>query len=339
MQALFFTAPGKLEWREIPSPQIEMPSDAIVEPIAVSMCDLDHNIVNGESPFQGPFVLGHEFVGRVKSRGNTVSTLHVGDVVLASFQPSCGSCNACGRSVSSVCTNVAATSMYGIGSMGGDWGGAMADEIRVPWADYNLRIVPTGLRPETLAPLSDNFADGLRCVETPLLQRPKEEVLIAGQGSISLYALLCAQHLGAEQIHVASKDRDTLEKAEKLGASVMEVSHWPKKLGSFPITVDCTNNRQGLQTVIRSTATFGYCTSASIYFGAETAVPMADMYMKGIQLHTGRVNSASQLDKVIRLVQDGLDPERIEPDYHPKSDAIDVLLASQSKSRKLIFRS
>ena len=336
MQALHYVGAKKLEWRDIPEPQLEASNDAILKPIAVSMCDLDHGIVRGTSPFPGPFVLGHEFVATVSTVGEDVRTVAPGDVVLASFQPSCGTCPSCLAAKSSVCRDVPVTSMYGIGVTGGDWSGAMADLIRVPWADFNLRKVPISIQAQKLAPASDNLADALRCVEEPLKANPNASVLILGQGSISLYTVLCAKHLGASRTAYASPDRRSLEVATSIGAEAMPISSWPRKFGSFDITVDCTNEHSGLHAAIRSTAPFGYCTSVSIYFAPTTPVPLGDMYMKGIEFHTGRVNSANQLDRVIELVASGLDPDAIDPLYAPMDSAIDALLEG-SVTQKLIF--
>lgn len=336
MQALHYVGPRQLEWRPIPEPIIETKLDAIVAPLAVSMCDLDHNIVRGSAPFPGPFVLGHEFVGKVIKVGEAVTSVAVGDQVLASFQPSCGHCSACDTARSSVCREVPPTSMYGIGVAGGDWSGAMADSIRVPWADFNLRKIPSSISGRSLAPASDNLADALRCVESPLKRNPNATVLVLGTGSIPLYAVLIAKHLGASRVVFACKDQHALSVAERLGAELLPITDWPKKLGSFDVTVDCTNDPAGLQTTIKSTAPFGVATSASIYFGSGTPMPLGDMYMKGIEFHTGRVNSANQLDRVIQLVAAGLDPDQIEPLYTHRDNAVDALLAG-SVSQKLIF--
>lgn len=336
MQALFYEGKKQLVWREVSAPQIKEAGDALVEPVAVSMCDLDHNIVMGGSPFPGPFMLGHEFVGRVVTVGDGVRNLQPGDLVIASFQPSCGHCSSCAATHTSVCREVPNTSMYGIGAAGGDWQGAMSDLVRVPWAEFNLRVIPDELNLISLAPGSDNFADGLRCVEAPLKKFPGASVLIAGQGSIPLYALLCAKHLGAGRVVFASKDQTAIRTAEKLGAEVLHIDTWPKKLGAFQITVDCTNDVAGLQCLIRSTDLFGCLTSASIYFAPTTPIPMADMYMKGIELHTGRADSASLLDRVIELAAGGVDLDLIEPAYFPMADAVDVLLGG-GRHNKVIF--
>lgn len=336
MQALHYVGPSVLEWREIEAPTLTSPHHAIIKPLAVAACDLDRNIVAGKSPFNGPFILGHEFTGEVISIGTEVKQLGVGDIVLASFQPSCGTCPRCGDGFSSVCSSVSKTSMYGIGTAGGDWAGALAELIQVPYADFNLRVIPPGLDVKALASASDNLADGLRAVDNPLRQRPGANVLVAGSGSIALYTILCAKYLGAEEVSFASDDPLALEIAETLGAVCLAVEDWPRKLGAFEITMDCTNNKEGLASVINSTAPYGYSTSASIYFAKTTPMPLSSMYMKGIQFHTGRVNSASQLDRVLALVSAGLDPNLIQPKVYGVESSIQALIEAP-RSRKLII--
>lgn len=337
MKALHYVKKRTLEWREIADAKIVSDTDAILKPLAVSMCDLDRNIFDGRSAFPGPYVLGHEFTGAVVELGEAVTSLKVGDIVVASFQPSCGACIQCGLGHSSVCSEVPNTSMYGIGEAGGSWQGAIADAIRVPWADYNLAAIPDDVNPKSLASASDNLADGLRAVDDALAGRPGASVLVAGLGgSIPLYTTLCAAFLGAEKITFASQDRLGLELAEKLGADCIEIDEWPRKLGSFDITMDCTNNVKGLSTVIKSTSPYGQCTSASIYFSPTTEMPLLDMYMKGIQFRTGRVNSAAQLTRVLELIQQGLDPDRIEPAIYAPDDAAHAF-QNESSSRKIIL--
>lgn len=336
MKALFYLGARQLEWQETTSPDIEAPTDAIVMPRAVAACDLDRNIARGAAPMPAPFVLGHEFAGEVIKIGEKVTSLKVGDRVMASFQPSCGGCYSCGKKRSSACHSVPPTSMYGIGVAGGSWGGAMADQIRVPWADVNLKIVPDNINLASLAPASDNLADGLRAVDAPLQQRPGASVLVAGEGSIALYCVLCALFLGSEQVSFASADKLALDIAESIGADCLPVTEWPRKLKSHEITMDCTNSKKGLSTVVRSTKPAGICTSGSIYFGSDVALPLGDMYMKGISFHTGRVDSASQLDRILSLIQAGIELDKIQPAYLRMEESIEAL-ETLPFSRKLIF--
>lgn len=325
-----------LAWQDIAVPELIAPGDALVKPLAVAACDLDRSITSNASPFPGPFVLGHEFTGEVMGVGAEVAGFKPGDRVLVSFQPSCGHCSRCGFGHTSVCASVPNGTMYGIGPSGGDWGGAITDLVRVPWADANLVSLGEHLDARALASASDNLADGVRTVAPPLKRRPGASVLVAGAGSIALYAVLTAKFLGAEQVTLASKDRFVLDTAANLGATCLDVADWPQRFQSHDITVDCTNDVAGLAAVLRSTEPYGECTSASIFFGGDIALPMFNLNMRGITFHTGRVNSAASMQEVLGLVSDGLNPDAIDPAYWPLDDAIEAL-QTEPYSRKLIL--
>lgn len=337
MQALFYTGErsAPLHWHEVATPELVEPTDALVRPIAVAACDLDRHIVAGRSPFPGPFMLGHEFTGEIVALGEAVTGLDIGDRVLASFQPSCGECGPCSHQHSSVCGSVPNGTMYGIGAVGGDWQGALADLIRVPWATFNLAKVPSHIDLRAIASAADNLADGLRGVEQPLQQRPGTSVLVAGSGSIPLYAVLCAMFLGAEDVTLASDDEFALGVADAMGATCLPITTWPKRFRSHGISVDCTNDVAGLAAVIGSTSPYGICTSSSIFFGGGVTVPMFNMNMRGIAFHTGRVNSASNLDKVLALLAAGLNPEQVQPAYFAFEEVAEGL-HQEPFSRKVI---
>ncbi|MEM1433147.1 MAG: alcohol dehydrogenase catalytic domain-containing protein [Pseudomonadota bacterium] len=337
MRALFATGQKDrtTQWQEVEAPSLIAETDALVRPLAVALCDLDRLIIEGRSPFPGSFMLGHEFTGEVLAIGSEVTGLNVGDVVLASFQPSCGACPRCSARHSSVCSSVANGSMYGIGASGGDWGGALADLIRVPWADANLFKLPEQVDPVAIASGADNLADGLRGVEEPLLRRPAASVLVAGGGSIPLYAVLCARFLGAGTISVASADPFVLATAEQLGAECLPIERWPKRFRSHDVTVDCTNDEQGLSAILRSTEPYGECSSSSIFFGGPTPIPLFELNMRGIHFHTGRVNSAAVVPRVLELVEAGLDPGAIDPVFATFAD-LEEAAAAEPFSRKLI---
>ena len=101
--------------------------------------------------------------------------------LLVSFQPSCGECMPCGRGHSASCTSVPPTSMYGVGPVAGDWGGAFADLVRVPFATTNMVALPGNVSPTQAASASDNLADAYRTVAAPLKEFAGGSVLVAGQ--------------------------------------------------------------------------------------------------------------------------------------------------------------
>ena len=77
-------------------------------------------------------------------------------------------------------------------------------------------------------------------------------------------------------------------------------------------------------------------TIASMYLAPTTPLQLGDLYMKGITLKTGRVNTAAQLQRVLRLCEEGLDPGQIKPAVVDMQDAIDAF-GELPLSQKLIF--
>jgi threonine dehydrogenase-like Zn-dependent dehydrogenase len=287
--------------------------EALVRPIAVATCDLDQMIARGVSPFPPPFPLGHESVAEVLEIGDAVRTVRPGDVVAVPFQPACGACGFCRRGLTANCEAVPRTAMYGIGAAGGDFGGTLSDVVRVPFADAMLVRLPAGVSPGAAASAGDNIADGWRTVAPYLRHFPGASVLILagfGAGSIPLYAAAIARALGAERVDFHDVDERRLATAERLGARPHNTSAWPKRLGAYPITVDACQDPDGLACALRSTEPGGHCTSVSIYFGGAVPVPMTEMYMKGVSLHTGRVHSRTVLPEVLALIE----AKRIDPD-------------------------
>jgi len=100
-----------------------------------------------------------------------------------------------------------------------------------------------------------------------------------------------------------------LRRAEALGTDVHAVQRWPERLPNHPVTVECTSTADGLRLAIASTEAGGICTAIGMQLD-DVRLPLWTMYMKGITLHTGRTQGASQL----RPVLDAIAAERIDPD-------------------------
>jgi alcohol dehydrogenase len=147
MRALIASGGGRLSWRSVPAPPPPGPDAALVRPIAVATCDLDRALALGDTPFPLPLSIGHECVAEVLEVGSEVVNVQVGDRVVVPFEINCGLCGACRAGFTSNCTGVPPLSMYGFGVGGGHWGGALADQVAVPFADAMLVPLPEGVDP------------------------------------------------------------------------------------------------------------------------------------------------------------------------------------------------
>jgi len=144
VRALYYDGGGGLEWRDDRAPTLEVPTDALVRPIAVSTCDLDQTIIHGSVPgSEQPFAIGHEGVGEVLEVGEAVTDIVPGDIAAVPYHVSCGRCDRCVEELPLFCRAVAdgGLAVYGI-PVGPDYGGLFSELIRVPFADHSLLRLP-----------------------------------------------------------------------------------------------------------------------------------------------------------------------------------------------------
>lgn len=306
MQQLMMLGNRRLEWRETVAPAILHSTDALVRPVALSICDADVAYLRGAFPARDAFCFGHEFVADVVETGDDVSAFSRGDRVVVSFLIACGSCDSCKRGVPVGCTVVSPRSAYGFGIYG-EWGGAASDLVRVPYANTMMFKLPPGVSAVDAASVGDNLSDAFRCVAEGLLERPGAPVLIvaggAGAPSISLYAAALARALGSEQVDFIDSDPSRLAIAESVGANAIHMSDAPNSYGNYPITVDTSGHPSGkwLSTALKSTASYGRCTSCGAYHGAAL-LPLDTMYEQGVRFTIGWANIQALMPKVLDLL-------------------------------------
>jgi len=146
MQQLTMVGGDGLEWHDVAAPRLEGPGEALVRPLAVARCDIDINYATGLLPTPRSFAIGHECIGEIRELGGGVAGFHVGQRVIAPFQISCGRCRRCQRGHTGSCEGVPFLSAYGMPISEREWGGALSDVIRVPFAAAMLggaiRVAP-----------------------------------------------------------------------------------------------------------------------------------------------------------------------------------------------------
>ena len=315
MRQLTYVGGSTIEWWDVPEPTIRHDGDALVRPLAVTRCDLDLVIVGGKSGLPGPFALGHETAGIVTQTGDAVMDFAPGDLVIVPFQISCGLCERCRRGHTNACTSVPFRSSYGLKPVSGvEYGGALSDLIRVPFADHMLVRQPEGHALSQTAGLADGATDAFSAVAYWLKQWPGAEVLVIGGGgqSIGMFAVQAAISRGARRVVYLDDDPQRLAKAKSLDAEVCEA---PKGLvmepvGLFPIVVDAAATDASILLAFRSAEPNGICQRMYGDFAATTPVPLRHMYGTGITLRIGRVNVRAEMPDCVAHVASG--------DFHPE---------------------
>ncbi len=204
---------GDVRVEDVPDPGIEQPTDAVVRITHSCICGSDLWPYKSMEHTDGGRRMGHEFLGVVEDVGADVGNVKAGDVVIAPFVWSDGSCDFCQEGLHTSCRH------------GGVWGneenGGQAEAVRVPQADGTLVAVPGGLD-EAIMPslltLSDVFATGHHAA---LAAGVREGVTAAviGDGAVGLCGVLAARRLGAERIILLGRHEDRTSLGREFGAT------------------------------------------------------------------------------------------------------------------------
>src|SRR5438445_661184 len=134
MRAAVFLGPRRIEVADRPDPVVAAPTDAVVRVVLGCVCGSDLWYYRGESPHAlGP--IGHEFIGVVEQVGAEVRGVAEGELVIAPFKFSDGTCANCRAGWTSNCV---AGGPFGTDGVDGGQGEA----VRVPFADGTLVRIP-----------------------------------------------------------------------------------------------------------------------------------------------------------------------------------------------------
>jgi alcohol dehydrogenase len=338
MRALIASGGGRLAWRDVPAPAPPGPGAAIVRPIAVATCDLDRALALGATPFPLPLSIGHECVAEVLAIGERVTSVRPGQRVVVPFQISCGECRPCRVGLTSNCLSVPPISMYGFGVGGGHWGGALADQLPVPFADAMLVPLPDGVDPIAAASTSDTICDGYRHIGPhlpALLDRdPDADVLIVAglvrrplySASVPLYAGQIALALGARRVRLVDSRPEVRSAAAALGLQPLRPEQL-RRTPVAPLVVAATASSRGMWAALTKTAPDGVCSSVGGLHRVGR-VPLALLYGRNVSFHVSRTNARALIPAVLELIADGrFHPERVITTHGALDDAPRLLRA------------
>jgi propanol-preferring alcohol dehydrogenase len=202
---------------EVPVPETG-PGEVRLRMTAVGLCHTDLHFLEGAPgafPYELPFTLGHENVGRVDELGVGVDDLAPGTAVAVAGVHSCGRCTTCLRGADNYCPQ---------GWRGRGYGddGGLAEFLVVP----RRELVPIGgLDPCAAAPLTDAGATSYHVVKKvrPKLV-PGSTAVVIGAGGLGGYAVQHLRLLTAARVVAVDVDPGRLERARSLGAAEVLLS-------------------------------------------------------------------------------------------------------------------
>jgi threonine dehydrogenase-like Zn-dependent dehydrogenase len=219
MRATMLTSVRGVQLRQVGDPGIHFPTDAVVTVTASCICGSDLHGYRGHVPTAFPKRMGHEFIGVVGDTGSDVTAVRPGDLVIAPFAISDGTCAHCRNGVTTSCIQ---GSFWGAPDRAGVLAdGAQADQVRVPLADGTLVRVGTPVDeqmvPDLLA-LSDVMGTGHHAAVSAGV-KPGSTVVVVGDGAVGLCAVLASARLGAGRVIAMSRHGDRQKLATEFGAT------------------------------------------------------------------------------------------------------------------------
>src|SRR5437660_9269308 len=214
MRATVLYGAGDVRVENVPDARLIEPTDALVIVTRACICGSDlwpYNQMEHSATGQR---MGHEFIGVVDAVGSDVRTVKVGDVVVAPFAWSDGTCVFCEEGLHTSCLH------------GGWWArdgidGGQGEAVRVPQADGTLVVLPVGpddaLMPSLLT-LSDVMGTGHHAARAAKVG-PGKTAAVVGDGAVGLCGVIAARRLGAEHIIMLGRHPDRIALAKEFGAT------------------------------------------------------------------------------------------------------------------------
>ena len=103
MKQAIMTAPGRIELRDVPLPEVA-PDQVLIRVKRIGVCGSDIHVFHGKHPLTPyPVVQGHEASGVVERTGSAVRGLSPGDPVTFQPQVTCGVCHPCRHGAYHIC--------------------------------------------------------------------------------------------------------------------------------------------------------------------------------------------------------------------------------------------
>src|SRR4051795_6144971 len=336
MRAAIFNEPRSITAEDRPDPSIIEATDALVRVIVACVCGSDLWYYRGDSDFE-PGPIGHEFVGVVEDTGADVVEVSKGDLVIAPFAYSDGTCPNCQNGITTSCVN------GGFFPMNGD--GGQGEAVRVPLADTTLVTVPGSGHSEammrSLLTLSDVMATGHHAAVCARVE-PGHTVAVVGDGAVGLSAVLAAKRLGAERIIAMSRHTDRQQLAREFGATdivaergdaaVEAVKEMTGGVG-VDATLECVGTEQSMQTAIAIARAGSMVGFVGVPHGVE--LPIGEMFFRTVGVRGGGAPVRVYLPELL----EGVLAERINPgrvlDYETDLEGIGDAYAAMDERRAI----
>ncbi|MYX12918.1 alcohol dehydrogenase catalytic domain-containing protein [Streptomyces sp. SID8374] len=318
MRATVIHAPHDIRVEEVPDPAVRRPTDAVVRVLKACICGSDLWAYRGEAARQPGQRIGHEFLGVVEETGAGVDGFAVGDLVVAPFVWSDGTCSYCAEGLTTSCPE------------GGFWGsvgsdGGQGEAVRVPYADGTLVRLPADAASDgrlltALLALSDVLGTGHHAAVGAGVTQGST-VAVVGDGAVGLCGVLAAKRLGAERIIALGRHTARTDIARRFGATdvvaergeaaLAAVRELTRGEGAHSV-IEAVGTEQSMRTaldIVRDGGSIGY---VGVPHGSASGVDLGVMFGRNIALRGGVAPVRTYIPELLPDVLDGtIDPSPV----------------------------
>ena len=308
-------AAGDVRIETVPDAALVESHDAVVRVTRAAICGSDLWPYKSMEPSDEGRRMGHEFIGVVEEVGADVRTMKPGDLVVAPFVWSDGTCVFCRQGLQTSCLH---GGRYGFDGVDGGQGEA----VRVPQADGTLVVLPVERDDElmpSLLTLSDVMATGHHAALSAKVG-PGKSVAVVGDGAVGLCGVIAARRLGAEQVILLGRHPDRIAIGKDFGATDIVSERGEEAIErvrelSDGLGVDCALECVGLEQstltalkVVRPGGTVG-----RVGVPQDDAVPDAlEVFMDNVTIAGGPAPARAYIEELLPDVLDGtIEPGRV----------------------------
>jgi threonine dehydrogenase-like Zn-dependent dehydrogenase len=288
MRAVVFDEVGRVRVDDVPDPEVERPTDAVVRVTRSAVCGSDMHFFHGKAPIVPGEGLGHEAVGVVEAVGSAVTRFAPGDRVVVAFDVACGACWFCLRGQTQLCEDFA---NFGAGAFGGGMPGAQAERLRVPTADVNLLGVPEGVSDEAALFVGDVLTTGYYAASIGEAG-PGDTAAVVGLGPVGYCTVLALVALGAGRVLGIDREPSRLALAGAAGAEPVDVSavHPASAVAAATegrgadVVLEAVGHPDAFETAARVVRRGGRIVVVGMYAGETVEVQLGVWWARAIDL-------------------------------------------------------
>lgn len=318
---------GDVRYEQRQDPTLPGPDGAVVRVVAACVCGSDLWQYRGDRPVASPSPIGHEFVGIVEQVGAAVSSVAVGDFVIAPFYGCDNTCVNCRNGISASCLQL------------NWWDGAQASAVAVPLADGSLVPVPGAADADeallaSLLTLSDVMGTGLHAALSANVG-PGSTVVVVGDGAVGLCAVLAAKWLGAERIVAMSRHADRQKIATEFGATHIVAERGDEGIAAVRALFDgvgadaaleCVGTAGAMQQALAVTRPGGMVGFVGVPVGGSgDGVNLSAMFGNNIGIRGGIAPVRGYIEQLLPAVLSGeLNPGKVFTRVRPLSEVADA---------------